>query len=249
MAVTALVMVVVMGVVVGINENWPNKAVQTEPVMCSFQARSGLEFAAEWCDELSSRAFGRRSVLDAPLPSFPIAIHDVSPIHASRPRARRPLSLDAKTISKNVSMGLEIAEIIMEIEDEFCIQLPDCCLGIEKSRVKDLEDAVIGQGVPGAIRGLLDHLPQSDDNGFFSEPYYSEFWKKHKGLPSPNRFFGFKKVMVREIEVKNILNDRLAKYQSEIVTRIKIRALIRDRLSWPTEIQPEMDLIKDLHYD
>jgi hypothetical protein len=30
----------------------------------------------------------RRSVLDAPLPIFPIAIHDVSPNHASRPRAR-----------------------------------------------------------------------------------------------------------------------------------------------------------------
>jgi hypothetical protein len=65
-----------------------NKAVQTEPVTCSFQARSGQEFAAEWCDEPSSRLFGRRSVLDAPLPSFPIALHDVSPIHASRPRAR-----------------------------------------------------------------------------------------------------------------------------------------------------------------
>ena len=65
-----------------------NKAVQTEPVTCSFQARSGQEFAAEWGDEPGSRLFGRRSVLDAPLPSFPIAIHDVSPIHASRPRAR-----------------------------------------------------------------------------------------------------------------------------------------------------------------
>ena len=28
----------------------PNKAVQTEPVTCSFQARSGQEFSAEWGD-------------------------------------------------------------------------------------------------------------------------------------------------------------------------------------------------------
>ncbi len=33
-----------------------NKAVQTEPVTCSFQARSGQEFAAEWGDESSSKA-------------------------------------------------------------------------------------------------------------------------------------------------------------------------------------------------
>jgi len=32
-----------------------NKAVQTEPVTCSFQARSGQEFAAECGDEPSSR--------------------------------------------------------------------------------------------------------------------------------------------------------------------------------------------------
>jgi len=32
---------------VEINGNVPNKAVQTEPVTCSFQARSGQEFAAE----------------------------------------------------------------------------------------------------------------------------------------------------------------------------------------------------------
>ncbi|MBK9617223.1 MAG: hypothetical protein IPO35_17635 [Uliginosibacterium sp.] len=65
-----------------------NKAVQTEPVTCSNQKGSGQEFAAEWGDEPSTVALGRRSVLDAPLPSFPIVIHDVSPIHASRPRAR-----------------------------------------------------------------------------------------------------------------------------------------------------------------
>ena len=69
-------------------KNAANKAVQTEPVTCSFQARSGQEFAAEWDDEPSSNVFCRRSVLDAPLPIFPIAIHDDSPIHPSRPRAR-----------------------------------------------------------------------------------------------------------------------------------------------------------------
>jgi hypothetical protein len=71
-----------------IHEAAPNKAVQTEPVTCSFQTRSGQEFAAEWGDEPSSRLFGRRSVLDAPLPIFPIANNDASPIHASRPQAR-----------------------------------------------------------------------------------------------------------------------------------------------------------------
>jgi len=67
---------------------WSNKAVQTEPVMCSFQARSGQEFTAEWGDEPENRVHPRRSVLDAPLPSLPIAHHDESPIHVSRPQAR-----------------------------------------------------------------------------------------------------------------------------------------------------------------
>jgi len=60
-----------------------------EPVSYSFQARYGQEFAAEWGDEPENRVHGRRSVLDAPLPSLPIAHYDDSPILlASRPRAR-----------------------------------------------------------------------------------------------------------------------------------------------------------------
>ena len=73
---------------IGNLEKRPNKAVQTEPVTCSFQARFGQEFAAEWGDEPEDGAQSRRSVLDAPLPSLPIAHYDDSPILASRPRAR-----------------------------------------------------------------------------------------------------------------------------------------------------------------
>jgi len=47
--------------------------------------RSGQEFAAEWGDEPGNRVRHRRSVLDAPLPVLPIAIHDDSPIFASGP--------------------------------------------------------------------------------------------------------------------------------------------------------------------
>lgn len=54
---------------------------------CSFQARSGREFAPEWCREPGSGLFVRRSVLDAPLPGFPIARQDATPIDASRLRA------------------------------------------------------------------------------------------------------------------------------------------------------------------
>jgi len=68
--------------------NWPNKAVQTESVSCPFQARSGQEFTAEWGDEPENRVHPCRSVLDAPLPSLPIAHYDDSPILASRPRSR-----------------------------------------------------------------------------------------------------------------------------------------------------------------
>jgi hypothetical protein len=64
-----------------------NKAVQSEPMSCGFQARSGQEFAAKWGDGVKDKALSRRSVLDAPLLSLPVAHHIISPITVSRPWA------------------------------------------------------------------------------------------------------------------------------------------------------------------
>ncbi len=50
--------------------------------------RSGQEFAADIGDAASPGEHGRRSVLDAPLSVLPIALTDVRPSHASRPRVR-----------------------------------------------------------------------------------------------------------------------------------------------------------------
>jgi len=65
----------------------PNKAVQSEPMSCGFHARFGQEFAAEWGDGVKEGGLSRRSVLDAPLLSLPVAHHDISPITVSRPWA------------------------------------------------------------------------------------------------------------------------------------------------------------------
>ena len=54
--------------------------------------RYGQEFAATRFNG-AVWDLSRRSVLDAPLAIVPIAIHDLRAIHASRQRARRPLSL------------------------------------------------------------------------------------------------------------------------------------------------------------
>jgi len=64
-----------------------NKAVQSEPMSCGFQARFGQEFAAELGDGVNDWALPRRSVLDAPLLSLPVANYDISPITVSRPWA------------------------------------------------------------------------------------------------------------------------------------------------------------------
>jgi len=69
------------------NATSPNKAVQSEPMSCGFHARYGQEFAAEWGDGVNEEASPRRSVLDAPLLSLPVAHHDNSPITVSRPWA------------------------------------------------------------------------------------------------------------------------------------------------------------------
>ena len=47
-----------------------NKAVQTEPVTCSFQTRSGQEFAAEWGDEPGFRSLAAAQFLMLHSPAF-----------------------------------------------------------------------------------------------------------------------------------------------------------------------------------
>jgi hypothetical protein len=52
------------------DENWPNKSVQTEPVTCSFQARSGQEFAAEMGDGVKTMIIPAAQFLTLHSPVF-----------------------------------------------------------------------------------------------------------------------------------------------------------------------------------
>jgi len=73
--------------------------------------RYGQEFAATM-DSVAQWDLSRRSVLDAPLAIVPIAIHDLRAIHASRQRARRPLSLGRPELPEKHRKSIESDEVL-----------------------------------------------------------------------------------------------------------------------------------------
>lgn len=140
-------------------------------------------------------------------------------------------------------MGLEIAEIMMDLEDEFCVELFDNELPLLK--VSDIEDLVVGKRPRERISEAIALVPGDCPDGHLDHDTYCAYWKKHKSLPSPSRWFGLQRNQITSEEIIRSLTDRLARYQTDDQVRVAVRRIIAGRLSLPA-VASHQDLIKDL---
>jgi hypothetical protein len=139
-------------------------------------------------------------------------------------------------------MGLEITEIIMDIESEFCISIPS---NVQMDGfVYELEEIAVKLHSPNRILALIKAIPANGPHGYIESGVYYALWKENPFLPSPTGFLGAAKRHSSE-EIKNELSSKTL-YYDESKIRAQLRFIIKDRSGYKGDIQSHHHLVRDL---
>ena len=142
-------------------------------------------------------------------------------------------------------MGLEIAEIMMDLEDEFFVVLEsDARLD---GSVKSLEDFVLSAFSRQRIADLIDvigALPYGD-NAVLDRSQYKITRQHVPALPRgliwvPGEFNTKEKII-------QSLRDRLSGYPDDESVRVGVRRIIEKRLQLKVQVKPSDHLVRDLN--
>ena len=140
-------------------------------------------------------------------------------------------------------MGLEIAEIIMDIEDEFCIEIEeDARLD---GTVGQLENYVISKFNFNVISKVIDLIPENDESGYIPHEAYAKLYNKYSWLPTPKRIIFFKKKLNKHDICEYLLSKEKYKNNSDLI-RNQIRTIIKEQLQLSFDIEAKHHLVKDL---
>jgi hypothetical protein len=143
-------------------------------------------------------------------------------------------------------VGLELAEIVMDLEDEFCLELPESRL--RGTRVADLEDLVLACLPRESIAAAIALVPMDEADGGIDHDAYLALWRENHSLPVAERWFGLQRRRVARAEIVRALEERLARYHGDDQVRAGVRRIIAERLSLPA-VASTQDLIADLRCD
>ena len=139
-------------------------------------------------------------------------------------------------------MGLEIVEIFMDIESEFCISIPSDFQ--MNGFVHELEDLVIKLYSPLGIIKLLKKIPDNGPDGHIDPNVYQGIWASSTFLPSPTGVFKRTKNYSSEM-IKSALTMK-CNYDSHEKIRQKIKSIIKDRSGFRGEVLSGHHLVRDI---
>ena len=139
-------------------------------------------------------------------------------------------------------MGLESAEILMDIEDEFCIEISsDTRL---EGYIYELEDLVKRLYSADRIKYLMHLVPEDETDGYIDHYKYEQLWNKHKSLPAPKRMIFLRNKHSKK-DIILTLENKLRYMDSNLITE-KIHSIIIERTCFKGILKSQYHLIRDL---
>ena len=133
-------------------------------------------------------------------------------------------------------MGLEIAEIFMDIESEFCISIPS---DVQMNGfVHELEDLVIKLHSPLRIIELLKNIPDNGPDGYIDPNVYQGIWASNKFLPSPTGVFQRTKHYSSETIKSALATKSNYDNHEKVRQKVKINNKGACGFSWRSVISP-----------
>ncbi len=140
-------------------------------------------------------------------------------------------------------MGLEIHEIVMDLEKAFLIEIPQ---GINfTGYVYELEKIVLDLYSAKSLENLLDALPENEIGGYLPADKYLDIWESNHALPRPLGLFNGPKRIRRE-KVSARITSALKYKDDECAIRQEIARIIKSVSGSNKAVTSDMHLVKDL---
>jgi len=144
-------------------------------------------------------------------------------------------------------MGLEIAEIMMDLEDEFLLVI-DTNVNLDGT-VRSLEDHVVStfsrQRYLDVIHDV-DALPYADDHVLSRSEYK---WTRQSVDCLPRGFIWVPKQYDTKAKIRGSLQSRFDRYRDEEAIRVGVRRVIENRLQTRKPVKSSDHLVRDLGAD
>jgi len=141
-------------------------------------------------------------------------------------------------------MGLEIAEILMDLEDEFIVVLDENTQ--LDGTVRSLENYVLGKFDRTRYDTLIstvNEIPYPDDHILS----IGEYRLTRKTITSlPRGFICVPKEYDRKSKIRTALLALRDKYADSECVRRGVRKIIKDRLQFKRDIRPDDHIVRDL---
>ena len=138
-------------------------------------------------------------------------------------------------------MGLDFVEIILEIEEEFCIVIPD---NAGLNTMGDLQEFVVNTFSRSNVNRALDLLPKNGDDGKMPYDQYQQIWECFPWLPSPKGLF--QKKRYERDRVVALLQQKYEYATNPDSIREKVMRIIKEILGLRYEPSPQDRLVEDL---
>jgi hypothetical protein len=141
-------------------------------------------------------------------------------------------------------VGLEIAEIIMDLEDEFCIIINEENVKFG-TLVIDFENMVVNKYNKKLLSSVLNEIVNIDN--LDNSDQYEKLLILNKWLPQPR--YRFLHIFLRHIDKDKLITrieNAMNNYKDENDVRSSVRNIITKRLCLKSPALSNQDLIKDL---